>query len=182
MQKIESPSSMDEGALAARLGEAVRRSRVHLAAVIIPLCLLTVMVAAYFAPDWSARAEGPTLGIFLVFLLVSLCEVAVLPAFLVSRAARDYLDPERGGDEERFANIYAMGMLGGTTPCVLGLVIFFFNRNLGEGLSLFAVGLATVAYYSLRVDEVVARALERGKRGVSARSVEEKEVGGEEDA
>ena len=69
-----------------------------------------------------------------------------------------------------------------TTPCVLGLVIFFFNRNLWEGLSLFAVGLATVAYYSLRVDEVVARALERGKRGVSARSVEEKEVGGEEDA
>jgi len=182
MRDFESHTLHDEGSPASRLGEAVRRSRVFLAAVIIPLCLLAVMVAAYFAPDWSARAEGSTLGIFLVFLLVSLCEVAVLPAFLVSRAARDYLDPEREGDEERFANIYAMGMLGGTTPCVLGLVIFFFNRNLGEGLTLFAVGLATVAYYSLRVDEVVARALARRGRGPSDRSMEEDGVGEKESA
>ena len=122
MRDFESHTPHDDGSPAARLGEAVRRSRVHLAAVIIPLCLLTVMVAAYFAPDWSDRVEDSTLGIFLVFLLVSLSEVVVLPAFLVSRAVQDYLDPERGGDAERFANIYAMGVLGGTTPCVLGLV------------------------------------------------------------
>jgi hypothetical protein len=162
---------MDEGSSgrngdgAAELVTAVRSSRVLWAAVAIPLSLLALMAAASLGSDWQGKAEGSTLGLFLLFLLVSLSEVVVLPAFLVSRAARDYLDPERGGDAERFANIYAMGVLGGTTPCVLGLVIFFYSGNLPQGLALFAVGLATVAYYCLRAEEVVSRALARGGSG-----------------
>ncbi len=157
---------------AARLAAAVRKNRVFLAAVVIPVCLLLVMVTAYFAPDWSARAKGSALGLFFVFLLVSALETILMPRFFVAYAAREYRSAGTGDDvtftgtddaEARFANLYAVAVLGGTTPCVLGLVIFFFTRNLWEGLVLFAAGLASVAYHSLRTEAVISRALKGGR-------------------
>lgn len=166
MNDGEGHISKNQDPLADFLSGAVRSNRVFLAAVVIPLCLLALMVAAYFAPDWSAPAKGSTLALFLVFLLFGLLEVLLIPSFFIGYAVKGYLSSDPAIDSEhsttRFANLYAVAVLGGTTPCVLGLVLFFFSRNLWEGLALFALGLASVALCSIWMKPIIARHLDAG--------------------
>ncbi len=158
--------------LAAQLAGAVRDNKVFLAAVVIPLCLLALLVAARFAPGWSGRAEVSAWLLFLVFLLASLTEVVVLPGFLIANAAREFLNTEGGGDLERFASFYGIGTLGCTTPCVMGLVAYFYSGVFLQGVALFAVGLSGMAYYALRVEAVVSRRISRGGKSFAQRLAE----------
>lgn len=142
-----------------QLVTAVRRNPIAWAAVGTPATLLMVMLALSFGASREPAMEGPTAAVLAAFLLVSLAEVALMPWYFLDQAAKGLafpLDPER---VRAFTNFYGIAMLGGTTPCVLGLVYYILSGNLLLALLLFAIGLAGLLFYGLRAEAIVLRHL-----------------------
>ncbi len=118
--------------------------------------LVVVLLVMYFAGR-EPSMTGSTALVLAAFILVSLAEVAVMPWYFLDQASHR-LDPPLTDEQARdFANFYAIALLGGTTPCVLGLVYFVISDDLLPSLLLYAIGVAGMLFYGLRIDAIVAR-------------------------
>jgi hypothetical protein len=133
---------MEEGsrtAEAKRTGEvaaAIKRSPIFWSAPGMCAMLIVVLAFVSFGSDLQAAAPESGALIYIAFILVALVEVMVMPWFFLNMAVKN--QASRAG----LATYYGIAMLGGVTPCALGLVYYFLTGNLPLSLLLYLIGLA----------------------------------------
>lgn len=140
-----------------QLAAAVKRNPITWSAAGTPFMLLIVLLALSFGTSREPAMQGSTAMILAAFILVSAAEVALMPWYFLDQAGRSLVFPLQPENVRVFTNLYAIALLGGTTPCVLGLVYYILSGNLLPALLLYAVGFAGLLYYGLRMEAVVAR-------------------------
>jgi hypothetical protein len=138
------------------LVEAVRRSPVVWASLSTPAMLVVVLLLFSFGFDREPAMSGSTAQLLVVFILISLAEALLMPWYFLDQASRRLSLPLTPEGTRDFANFYGFAMIGGTTPCVLGLAYYVLSGNLPLALLLYAIGLADVLYYVLNMRRVVA--------------------------
>lgn len=139
-----------------RLAGAVRRSPVVWASLSTPALLVVVLLVFSLGFEREPAISGSTTQLLVVFILISLAEALLMPWYFVEQASRKLSLPLTPEECRGFAVFYGIAMLGGTTPCLLGLVYYILSGNLGLAFILYAVGLADVLYYVLNLRRVVS--------------------------
>jgi hypothetical protein len=151
-----------------RLVEAVRRNPIFWSSLSTPAILVVVLLFFSFGIDREPAMSGSTTQILVVFILISLAEALLMPWYFLDQASRRLSVPLTPDHARDFANFYSIAMIGGTTPCVLGLAYYVLSGNLALALLLYAIGLADVLYYVLNMRRVVSYHLARASGAADA--------------